>query len=423
MNDSQRSGVSAEAHDEIVAKRFVSMLRGILCVALALRIVVMVYTERDPARFDYPDSHRYVQVARHTAAGQGPIDSPTVRAGTDPLYPAILSVGIYLGLDDTTAILRFGRIINTLCALCSIALLAMIGRHFISVRAGLAAAAILAIDPILLFFNGLVLTETLYITLLLASVYGLTRFGHLPRARWALVAGLALGLGTLTRSTNLLLPVAFLPFVVLFSHGHRSTQRRAVMMFILGVVVCLVPPVMRNYRMLGHLVPVRTGGGASLLEAFGPWADGGPGMDRIEYPPVPADADEYARDQSHREAAIDWIRKHPGQVIRLARAKLARTWSVTINAPGYSSPVYQGIGWLTVAPIYLLAAVGIYLLRKRPVVVWLCLTPALYFSCIHMVFVGSVRYRLPAMPLLFLLAGAAIDRGWRAASRPAAARG
>ena len=38
----------------------------------------------------------------------------------------------------------------------------------------------------------------------------------------------------------------------------------------------------------------------------------------------------------------------------------------------------------------------------------LLLSPAIYFTLLHVIFVGSIRYRLPAMPLLFLFAAAAI---------------
>ena len=39
---------------------------------------------------------------------------------------------------------------------------------------------------------------------------------------------------------------------------------------------------------------------------------------------------------------------------------------------------------------------------------WLLLLPALYISALHTLFVGSVRYRLPAMPMLEMLAAFAL---------------
>ncbi len=380
------------------------------------------YAERHPAKVDYPDSRRFVQVARNIADGLGPIDSADVRSGTDPLYPTILAVGIRLGIGETASILRFGRTVNALASLVSIVFLAGLGRRLIGERAGLIGAAILAVDPILLFFNGLVLTESLYIALLIGGVYGIVLSGRAPARPWPLVAGFAMGLGTLTRSTNLLLPFFFLVVFWAIPTIDRPRRARAGMIFILGVAMGIAPAVVKNIRWSGHWTPVRSGGGASLLEAFGPWADGGPGMDRIQYPPVPPDADEYERDRIYRKAAADWIRGHPGASLRLAWTKLARTWSITLNAPGYASTSYQVLCWFTVAPVYLLALIGAIRLRKRPFVILLLLLPAIYFSGVHMIYVGSVRYRLPAMPFLFLLAGAAFNNQDSTAARCGNAR-
>ena len=146
-------------------------------------------------------------------------------------------------------------------------------------------------------------------------------------------------------------------------------------------------------------------------------------MNRIEYPSGLAGTNEYEQDRAHREAAWKWIRENPSKSLGLAWTKLRRTWSVTLHAPGYSSPRYQLIGWLTVAPVYGLALTGAFVIRKQPLVLMLLIAPGIYFSLVHMVFVGSVRYRLPVMPFIFLLAGTAIDHWRRRAGAVGTSRG
>ncbi len=192
----------------------------------------------------------------------------------------------------------------------------------------------------------------------------------------------------------------------------------AVGCFLLAAVFMLCPVIIRNYRLFGSFVPVRTGSGESLLEALGPWADGGPGMDRIVYPAFPPGADEVERDRLCRVAAIDWARSNPRAAAALAWKKLCRTWSIVIHAQGYTSPFHKLVCWLTVAPIFGLAVVGVWLWRRRPADIALLLLPAAYLTLMHVVFVGSVRYRVPAMPFLFILAAVPIG-SIRFGSRPA----
>ncbi|MFH1420298.1 MAG: glycosyltransferase family 39 protein [Planctomycetota bacterium] len=391
--------------------RFRRRLFWVLAVAVIARIAIVAYAERHPQRFDFPDSHRYVQVALNIAAGEGPIESEEIKSGTDPLYPLLLSTGLLLGLDDSASLMCFGRIVNSLFGLACVFLLALLGRRLVGERAAIIAAAILAVDPILLFFNTLVLTETCYTFLLLAAVLCIVRVAGSDRPfAWAASAGVCMGLGTLMRSSSLFMPLALLPLVWCLLPRGRRGRAWATLLFLLASFAPLAPTVARNYRLLGAFVPVRTGSGASLMEALGPWADGSPGMDRIEYPAFPHGANEHERDRLCRRAAIEWARAHPGDVLRLALAKLKRTWSVTINADAYSTTSYKLVAWGTIAPEFLLAIAGLCLMRRRRGVLALLLVPAIYFTLLHMVFVGSVRYRVPAMPLLFVPAGVAAER-------------
>lgn len=379
-----------------------------LIVALFCQLGVVLWAEWQPARFDYPDSHRYLRVARNIAEGNGPIESAEVRAGTDPFYPYLLSVPIRLGISKIDSIHRVARGMQAILGVITVALTAAVARRWVSDRAALGAAALLATHPILLFFHGLVLTEVLYIALLMSAWLFVARLRDQRTLSSAFACaatmGFLLGLATLTRSTSLLLPLFVLPLAWHYSPGPMRDKGRMVIAAALVYVAVLAPNALRNERLFGRLIPTRIGGGASLLEALGPWADGSPGMDRIVFPPVDAETDEAERDAVYRRAAFDWARAHPRETLALAWAKLRRTWSITLNAPGYESALFTAVGWLTVAPIFALAIAGFWRLRRDGWTLLFFLTPAIYFSAIHMIFVGSVRYRLPAMPLLMILA-------------------
>ncbi len=169
----------------------------------------------------------------------------------------------------------------------------------------------------------------------------------------------------------------------------------------------LVPVAYRNYRIVDAFVPVRTGSGATLLEGNGPWANGGPGMEKVHWPKYPADANEDVKDRINRDAALGYIRQDPGRFLKLAASKFVRTWNVQMNLSDYQRPVYDLLAMLSTIPVYLLLAIGWWRHRRQVSRWYLLLAPAIYFSLLHMVFVGSVRYRFPAMPALMVLAGAA----------------
>lgn len=384
-------------------------------VALAARVGMLLFTFAQPQRFDYADSQRYALVARNIAAGLGPIESPTNRTGTDPLYPLLMSPAFALLTDDTSVAFVWTRLLNIGFGMLGLAALLGLARRVAGDAAALAAGAIYSIDPILLFFHGLVLTEIPFIGLLWPAMYFLWRARETGRLRFAAAAGALLGLGALTRSSALPLAVVLPAVIALFRTGRevagdasRAARWLPTLIAWMALLAVLSPAIVRNHRLLGTFVPVRTGGGATLLESLGPWADGGPGMEKVTWPRVPPDADEAQRDRIYRDAALTWAAEHPRGAVRLAWAKLRRTWSLTLNAPGYTSRLYDVIGWTTVAPVFVAAAAGAWRLRRRAGVALFVLMPALLIALMHLLFVGSVRYRVPAMPGLFILAGVGV---------------
>ncbi|HEM47313.1 MAG TPA: hypothetical protein ENO23_09760 [Alphaproteobacteria bacterium] len=110
----------------------------------------------------------------------------------------------------------------------------------------------------------------------------------------------------------------------------------------------------------------------------------------------------------------DWLlaqslkaaQRDPARTLRLAWAKCKRTWSLVPNEPTSRTPMKMAVSAVWMTGVLLAAACGAWRLRPKRVVL-LLLVPAVYFTLLHMVFVGSVRYRMPAMPLLYILAGAA----------------
>lgn len=389
-------------------------LTVILVVAAVLRIGVVHYANGHPERFMWADSQRYLQAAANVAAGQGPMVSPGNRTGVDPGYPLLLSWPMRVWPGDVEKVAAAARWMNVAAGLATVVFAAYLGRLLFGGAAGLVGAGLLAVQPIQVYFHALVLTEVIYTTLLVGSLYALARYMRGGGAVNLFGCAIGLGIGALLRSSGLFLPIFLLPVVAyagwrrLPGRGGVSGAAAAMVTFCVLYGGVLLPAAYRNYRILGALVPVRTGAGESLLESVGPWADGGPGMEKIQRPEYPEGASEYVRDRMDRAAAVEYIKQDPGRFVRLAGTKFLRIWNVRMNLSDFRRPLYDVLAMVSTVPVFVLAIVG-WVRHRREVSRWgLLLLPAVYFTLVHMVFVGSVRYRYPVMPGIMVLAGAAL---------------
>jgi hypothetical protein len=186
-----------------------------------------------------------------------------------------------------------------------------------------------------------------------------------------------------------------------------------------ALVLVMLPWWVRNARVVGHFVPTALVVGASLYDGLSPIADGSSNMDfmpffagleRAEPSGLPGDNFEYRLDRRLRQAALDWAAAHPAQVAELALVKFWRIWNVWPNEPGLRSWPLRTIVVFTYGPLLALSLVGAWRFSSSGwpyVLAWL---PAVYLTLLHVVFVGSIRYREPAMLALLPLAAGVLAR-------------
>jgi hypothetical protein len=167
----------------------------------------------------------------------------------------------------------------------------------------------------------------------------------------------------------------------------------------------LSPWVIRNYLRFGEFIPLTTGGGITLYESNNPLADGGPGQEKIKWTEEMKKMNEVELDKYFRREAIGFIINHPRRFLSLAVIKFRRSWSLVPNDEKYVGLFYKIISLLSYGPVLLLAIWGMIDSRRRwrgSVILYL---PLLFFLIVHLVILGSIRYRLPITPYLILFAG------------------
>jgi hypothetical protein len=172
---------------------------------------------------------------------------------------------------------------------------------------------------------------------------------------------------------------------------------------VVGVVLTMGPWWARNARIYGRFVPTALWLGASLYDGLNPQATGASDMAFLADPAL-RPLDELGQNAVLTQRALDFARSNPRRVLELAAIKLGRFWSPWPNASEYRSAVLAVASTLLVVPLYLLLLVGAWI-RRYDLRAWVLLAgPVLYFCALHLVFVSSIRYRIPGEPAALGLA-------------------
>ena len=286
-----------------------------------------------------------------------------------------------------------------------------------------AAAGLAAVEPYVVGMSALVLSEALFLPLMLAGLWGLAALwggGKEPSpVRPDLVAvgsGLAMGGAILARpSWALFVPAVLAAWVLGSGRGRRVEAVRGALIVAAASAAILAPWWARNARVLGRFVPTAMWVGASLYDGIGPQATGESDMEFVNEPGVRA-LGEVEQDAVFRDRSMAFARAHPGRVLALAGIKFGRFWSPWPNAGVLRGPGVALASAVVTVPVYALIALGAWDRRRDARALVLLAGPLVYFCLLHMVFVSSVRYRIPGeVPALAL---AAVGLGRLARWRP-----
>ena len=179
----------------------------------------------------------------------------------------------------------------------------------------------------------------------------------------------------------------------------------------LATAAVMAPWWVRNARVVGRFVPTALWVGASLYDGIGPQATGASDMAFVDEPDVRS-LGEVEQDQVFRARSIAFARANPGRVLGLALVKLGRFWSPWPNADTLKAPGVAAASALVTLPVLLLIALGAWQARRDLRALTLLLGPLLYFCGLHLVFVSSIRYRIPGEVPALGLAGLGLTRAW-----------
>ena len=361
------------------------------------------------------DADGYWELARKIVAGQDySIYAPPRFALRMPGFPVLLAFSQRLFGESTL----MARLLLVCVGTIACGLTYWLGRELCDPVTGLLAAIYTALSPTMALFSVLLLSETAFAATLLASLIAIARTARhsdgVSSTRFfnglTFLAGVLIGVATYMRPTWLYVGPIIAVSYLWSRRGDRSAKSilTSTCWLVVGVVVAMSPWVGRNYSVTGHLVPTILWVGPSLYDGLHPGATGDSDMTFFERDQLLVTMSEYEMDREYRRRAMAFTWENPGRVLQLAVVKQCRYWSLVPNAAQFRDAKLQMIVLFATLPLFVFALFGAWSARRNVSLLALTAGAIVLFAGMHLLFVGSLRYRLPAEYPLAVMAASGV---------------
>ncbi len=396
---------------------------SILLIALLLRIVFSIFVVgwHAPPRGDEIDYHT---IASNLAAGNGfvkPGGFPT--ASRPPVYPILLGAAYKIfGAQVGT-----GRFLQLILGVLVVYLVFLVAKQYFSEKVARIAAFLTAFNPFLIFVSAYLLTENLYMVLLLAFLVlfpsGRALWDPPKRIAWS---ALLLSLLTLTRPTGLLFGLWIFCALAFLSEGSIRPRLARIGLFALVWLIPFVPWTLRNHAHFGEWIYLTTHGGITFYQGNNSVVRDNP---RYHGGVAPLDAlPEYDRlegrseKERNREAwrmGKTFMKENPGDIPLMTWRKFVRFWR--LKSEMGMSGVKSGWWWsresflgklassvdvgfayaVVMIPLFL---VGMIISLRSMRVLFFAYGVVAVHTLVALYFFGSIRGRIPIEPVIAVFA-------------------
>ena len=393
---------------------------GALVIALAIvfvgfRVQTMVDTTFDPYNFG--------AMGKSLASGDGFAPFGNLIERRAPLYPMMIGAIYFVFGEQSTLVSVVQAVL--LAATCVIVF--DIGRRVFNERVGFIAAALVALNPLLLRYVGDLQLEVLLTFLFTATLWATVRFVERPSIGWGVLIGASAALASLTKSVALPYPALFAACVVSIAllrkwRGRSGRVPWSALASMMVVMFALIAPwTARNWVATGgHFVLVSSGTSDAFLRGY---IFSRPEFATLRQPPY-TDAEnesnelfrtlsrqagtewqlnDYETDQILNRAAVQKLVTSPGEFVRKFTVGLFTFWYEMTNLK--NSLLTGGVALAA----WLLASVGLWRARREGQPVWLFLLPVIYLNVSLAALLALGRYSAPIMPPLLILAAFGLD--------------
>ncbi len=349
--------------------------------------------------FGYEPSHIAAALAKGFGFSSPFTDHSGATAWIPPLYPWIISLAYRIfGIYSANAC-WFMLGLNLVCATLTTAVIYRIGVRSFSAEVAFGAALLWTVSPDAVAMSVRIwdISAATLLAVLLVLWY-LRAIGSGERWGDWIVLGILGGISALTTTT--LLAVLPLVLVVLFV-ADRGRFRKQASVVLAITVLFMLPWVARNFEQFGRLIPIRGNFGAEL------WAGNHPGVrgaaDESLHPlKSRAELSDYLSMgeapyvASRQKMAVQFIRRNPGEFIRLTGARILSFWM---------APLVMDSAWPAVCTVLAWAGVVLLLWRQETRMTAVPFASAMiFFPFSYYISHAEAYFRSPIEPLISLLA-------------------
>jgi hypothetical protein len=411
----------------------------VLAAAFALRVAWCVYAAGEPHGGDpasyylYGKSighgHGYNNVLRdlvraHEALAGNPVPPSVPTALFPPGYPAVLG-GLFWVMFHTPfsgSLVAASATLNVVLGVAMVLMTFELARRVFDVRVALLAAALQAAYPNLIFHTATMHWETTFnflaVAAMLTIVWQPWQHGRVS-TRTLLLFAIVLGCAVLVRPVALPVIAAFFVASLLAGAGtRRALAQCAVVLAVVGLMI--VPWTIRNIIKLHSPVVVSTGMGIALCQSRNSHAS--PVLDFAvlrkyceprDLAEIPFEKREVEINSYATGKAFESLVHHPGREVGQwwprARNAFRSDHDALEDAAGHASrdvvrrlePVADWY-FFVVAGASLLGVYEIVRRHSPPRLFFLLVTFS--FAATPLILFGDPRYKVPAAPLLIVLA-------------------
>jgi len=381
----------------------------VLCLFILALVLRLGWIGSNNGCFPAGDTPTYVGIARNIAQGNGYVrENGKPTAFVVPLYPWFLATLFRIAGENLLLV----EVIQAILGGLTVVAVYLLTRHVFDLTTGIIAGLATCFHPWLIFWTGYILTETVFVLLLVLSVLAFVRLLAGQRSIQAVWAGIILGLTSLARPVGLSFGLLLcVPWRFLF----METAKRRILLgaCLVSFTLVLSPWVIHNYLSFHQFIPVSRNGdplyranNLSVATYLGKTTGQGR-SERYELPEGVRSLGELEKAAALRNAAFQFIWHHPVEFTRRALSRLYLFWSPTFPTYSFKHNLYNSIFYLF---LYVAALVGLFLLvrKKQWTHVWIFIVIFGYFSLVHAATIvdWDQRYRLPLQPFLCVLAAA-----------------